>query len=87
MEALLAQVEVNVLQPLMILLTAASGRHALHGSPEATGGWDGQKKVSSCEQPVDGLRAGHGAPLSAMSRRKTAHEPGRPSPTTTSPLP
>ena len=66
---LLALVEVNVLQPLMILLTAASGRHALHGSPEATGGWDGQK-ANSCDQPVDaGLRAGH------TGRTSFRHEP------------
>jgi hypothetical protein len=81
---ILALVEVNELQPLRILLIAASGRHALHRSPEATGGWNGQK-ASSCEQPVRGgwVRVAQSAPLAAMSHghrtRPICHQPGRPS--------
>ena len=89
---LLGLVEVKVLQPFRILLTVGSGLRAQHSSRQPRVGWDGQK-ASSCEQPVGGVRAGHGAPLVAMSRWKTTLEPGRPSqPTsfllvTCSPLP
>ena len=75
---LLGLVEVKVLQPFRILLTVGSGLRAQHSSRQPRVGWDGQK-ASSCEQPVGGVRAGHGAPLVAMSRWKTTLEPGRPS--------
>ena len=66
-EALLADDEVGVLQSSRFLLTAAPGRRPLRRPPEATAGWDGQK-ASSCEQPVDGVRAGDGAPILVMIR-------------------
>ena len=73
--ALLAVVEAMVLQSFRILLTVGSGLRAQHSSRQPRVGWDGQKS-SSCEQPVGGVRAGHGAPLAAMSRWKTTLEPG-----------
>ena len=78
MKALLGLVELNVHLPLRITGTAAPGRRALRRSPEVTGGRGGQE-ASSCEQPVDGARAGDSAPFAAMSRWKAAHEQGRPS--------
>ena len=66
-EALLAVVEVGVLQHSVISPTLRTGLRTQHRSGEARSKRDGQK-ASSCEQPVGVARAGDSAPLAARSR-------------------